>query len=172
MDETVWRRYPVNVEALYAILTSKDFFTQRYAWGRVKDYRLEGFQQQGDVFLVRVIQPIDIRVDKLPPFARRLLPARADLSTEFRWRPSEGGYLADYRMTLGAVPVKVNGSMSLRAEGADGASQETRVAVRSSLPLVGRKLEGLIAARFGEALDGDYRHTLRYIEEVYSGSQE
>src|SRR5699024_1725439 len=98
MDETVWRRYPVNVEALYAILTSKDFFTQRYAWGKVKDYRLEGCQPQGDVFLVRVIQPIEIRVDKLPPFARRLLPARADLSTEFRWRPSEGGYLADYRM--------------------------------------------------------------------------
>lgn len=172
MEETVWRRYPVNVEALYAILTSKDFFEHRYAWGKVQDYRLEAFQPQGDAFLVRIAQPIDIRVDKLPPAVRRLLPARADLTTEFRWRPSEGGYLADYRMTLGAVPVKVSGTMCLRADGTDSASQETRVAVRSSLPLVGRKLEGLIAARFGEALDGDYRHTLRYIEEVYGGVQE
>lgn len=167
MEETVQRRYPVDVETLYSILTSEDFFEHRYAWGRVEDYRFERFQREGEFFVIRIVQPIEIRLDKVPSFARRLLPASADLTTEFRWRPADGGYRADYRFVLGNVPVKVTGTMTLRAEGAERALQETRVSVRSSVPLVGRKLESLIGARFEKALDGDYRHTLRYIEQVH-----
>ncbi|HCR78684.1 MAG TPA: DUF2505 domain-containing protein, partial [Alcanivorax sp.] len=77
-----------------------------------------------------------------------------------------GGYQADYRFQLGNVPVKVSGTMTLLADG-DQSRQITRVAVHSSLPLVGRKLERLIGERFDKALEGDYRHTLRYIEEVH-----
>ena len=169
MDETVQRRYPVDVETLYSILTSEDFFEHRYAWGKVDDYRFERFGREGDAFVIRIVQPIEIRTDKVPSFARRLLPSRADLTTEFHWRPSDGGYQADYRMVLGSVPVKVAGTMTLRAEGDEKALQETHVSVRSSVPLVGRKLEGLIAARFDKALEGDYRHTLRYIEQIHPG---
>lgn len=167
MEETVQRRYPVDVETLYSILTNEDFFQRRYAWGKVEDYRFERFGKEGDCFVIRIVQPIEIRTDKVPAFARRLLPSRADLTTEFRWRPAAGGYQAEYRFGLGNVPVKVNGTMTLRAEGRDAALQETQVLVRSSVPLVGRKLEGLIGARFDKALEGDYRHTLRYIEQVH-----
>ena len=65
---------------------------------------------------------------------------------------------------LGSVPVKVGGTMALGADG-DEAVPTTRVAVKSSVPLVGRKLESLIAQRFEQALEGDYRHTIRYIQE-------
>lgn len=169
MDETVQRRYPVDVETLYSILTSEDFFQHRYAWGKVDDYRFERFGAEGETFVIRIVQPIEIRTDKVPSFARRLLPSSADLTTDFHWRPFEGGYQAEYRFVLGNVPVKVSGTMTLRAEAADQALQETRVSVRSSVPLVGRKLEGLIGARFDKALEGDYRHTLRYIEQVHPG---
>ena len=43
MDVTAERRYPVNVEELYGILTSRAFFEQRYQWGKVDDYRFEVF---------------------------------------------------------------------------------------------------------------------------------
>ena len=164
MEERVERRYPVNVEELYAILTSKAFFEQRYAWGRVEDYRFEAFEPQGDGFLIRIAQPIAIRLDKVPGVARKFLPEEAELTTEFRWHPASGGYQADYRFVLGHVPVKVGGTMTLRQDG-DDAVQTTRVAVKSSVPLVGRKLESLIAERFEQALEGDYRHTIRYIKE-------
>ncbi|GAA5127511.1 DUF2505 domain-containing protein [Alloalcanivorax gelatiniphagus] len=164
MEEKVERRYPVKVEELYGILTSKAFFEQRYAWGKVKDYRFEAFEPRGDGFLIRIRQPIAIRLDKVPGFARKLLPAEAELTTEFDWHPAAAGYQAGYRMVLGNVPVKVSGTMSLRQDG-DEALQTTRVAVKSTVPLVGRKLESLIADRFEQALEGDYRHTIRYIRE-------
>ncbi|AFT70921.1 hypothetical protein B5T_02651 [Alloalcanivorax dieselolei B5] len=168
MEMTVERRYPVDVETLYAILTSKAFFEQRYAWGRVEDYRFDAFEQTGDGALIRIVQPIAIRADKIPGFARRFLPTRADLTTEFRWHPApEGGYRAEYRFALGNVPVKVSGTMTL-LPGSDGGGESrqiTQVAVRSSVPLVGGKLEKLIGQRFDQALEGDYRATLRYIKE-------
>ncbi|ASK34020.1 DUF2505 domain-containing protein [Alloalcanivorax mobilis] len=164
MDVTVERRYPVDVERLYEILTSKDFFQTRFEWGKVDDYRFDAFGPQGSEFLIRIVQPMDIRLDKVPSMARRFLPAKADLTTEFRWRPADGGYQADYRFALGNVPVKVGGTMALLADG-EQAGQITRVAVNSSVPLVGRKLESLIGERFDRALEGDYRHTLRYIEQ-------
>ena len=166
MDVTAERRYPVNVEELYGILTSRAFFEQRYQWGKVDDYRFEVFEPAGDGFHIRIAQPIEIRLDKVPAFARKLLPSEAELVTEFHWRPATGGYQADYRFQLGNVPVKVSGTMTLLADG-DQSRQITRVAVHSSLPLVGRKLERLIGERFDKALEGDYRHTLRYIEEVH-----
>lgn len=164
MEMTVERRYPVDVERLYEILTRKDFFQTRFEWGKVDDYRFDAFGPQGSDFVIRIVQPLDIRLDKVPSVARRFLPAQADLTTEFRWRPGDGGYQADYRFGLGSVPVKVGGTMTLLADG-DHARQITRVAVRSSVPLVGRKLESLIGEHFDRALEGDYRHTLRYIEQ-------
>lgn len=164
MEQTVERHYPVTVGDLYGILTSKAFFEQRFAWGRVEGYRFEAFAPRDGGMLIRIAQPITIRLDKVPGFARKFLPGEADLTTEFHWRPVADGYLAGYRFVLGRVPVNVGGTMALRADG-EQAVQTTRVAVKSSVPLVGRRLEGLIAERFEEALDGDYRHTLRYIEE-------
>jgi len=54
MEMTVERRYPVNVETLYAILTSKAFFEQRYAWGKVEDYHFDAFEQTEDGALIRI----------------------------------------------------------------------------------------------------------------------
>jgi hypothetical protein len=167
MDVTVDRLYPVDVERLYGILTSERFFVTRFAWGKVDDYRFEAFGPEGDCFLIRIAQPIEIRLDKVPSVARRFLPEQAELTTEFRWRPAAGGYRAEYRFVLGNVPVKVGGTMTLLADNGQ-ARQTTQVAVRSPVPLVGRKLESLIGARFDRALEGDYRHTLRYIEEGHA----
>lgn len=169
MDVTVERRYPVDVEQLYGILTSQQFFQTRFAWGKIDDYRFDAFEAHGNEFLIRIVQPIAIRLDKVPSVARRFLPASADLTTEFRWHPAAGGYQADYRFVLGSVPVKVGGTMTLLADNGQ-AKQLTQVAVRSSVPLVGRKLESLIGERFDRLLEGDYRHTLRYIEQLKSDS--
>lgn len=164
MEQIVERRYPVDMETLYGMLTSQAFFEQRHAWGRLKDYRFEAFGPEDGGFLIRIVQPITIRLDKVPGFARKFLPGEAELTTEFHWHPIvAGGYQADYRFSLGNVPVRVGGTMALHAED-EHTVQTTRVAVKSSVPLVGRKLESLIAERFEEVLEGDYRHTLRYIE--------
>ncbi|MDX1804176.1 MAG: DUF2505 domain-containing protein, partial [Alcanivorax sp.] len=98
MNVTVDREYDTSVERLFEILTSREYFEQRYAWGKVENYRFDTFGQTDDGFLIRIIQPITIRTDRIPGFARRFLPSETDLLTEFLWHPGGGApYQADYR---------------------------------------------------------------------------
>ncbi|EKF74840.1 hypothetical protein A11A3_06395 [Alcanivorax hongdengensis A-11-3] len=166
MKVTVDRQFDIGVDRMYEIFTSKDFFEQRFAWGKVHDYRFDAFERTAGGFLVRIIQPVSIRTDKVPGFARKLLPSRADLLTEFLWHSQDdaGPHQADYRFQLGNVPVKVSGIMRLAGDGQQ-CRQHTQVEVSSSVPLVGRKLVELIAPKVDDALEGDYRQTRRYLEQ-------
>ncbi len=167
MKVKVDREYPVSVEKLYDIMTSRAFFEQRFEWGRVKGYRFEGFEETDKGLLLRIFQPVRIRSDKIPGFARRFLPEQADLMTEFLWTslPGEEGYQANYRFQLGNVPVHVEGKMVLSRDGEAHALQCTEVEVSSSVPIAGKKLVSLLADKVDDALAGDYRQTLRYVEE-------
>lgn len=170
MQLTVERHYPIAVHRLYEIVTSKAFFEQRFAWGKIDNYRFDEFAVDPQRALIRIIQPIKIKTEKMPSFARRLVPASADLTTEFSWRDNVGSlpYIADYRFVLAGVPLNVEGVMTLTADGSDAASacrQITQVNISCPVPLVGRKIVSLLAPKVEEALAGDYRHTLRYVEE-------
>jgi hypothetical protein len=50
-------------------------------------------------------------------------------------------------------------------DGESQSIQQTQVEITSSVPLVGRKLVDLVAPKIDDALAGDYRHTLRYVEQ-------
>ncbi|MDF1724086.1 MAG: DUF2505 domain-containing protein [Alcanivorax sp.] len=167
MKVMVDREFPVGVDRLYEILTSKAYFEQRFEWGKVNDYRFQAFQDTAEGLLIQIVQPIQIRTDKVPSFARRLLPSQADLLTEFLWQATEqpGCYQARYRFQLGSVPLKISGNMRLSADGENQSIQQTQVEITSSVPLVGKKLVDLVAPKIDDALAGDYRHTLRYVEQ-------
>jgi hypothetical protein len=167
MKVMVDREFPVGVDRLYEILTSKAYFEQRFEWGKVNDYRFQAFQETGEGLLIQIVQPIQIRTEKVPSFARRLLPSQADLLTEFLWQATgrPGFYQARYRFQLGNVPLKISGTMELNADGESQSIQQTQVEITSSVPLVGRKLVDLVAPKIDDALAGDYRHTLRYVEQ-------
>ncbi|MCG8393748.1 MAG: DUF2505 domain-containing protein [Pseudomonadales bacterium] len=167
MKVLVDREFPTSVARLYEIMTSKAYFEKRFEWGKVSDYRFQAFDETPEGLLIQIVQPIEIRTDKVPAFARRFLPEKSDLLTEFLWLPTSqaGEYLARYRFQLGNVPLKIGGTMRLSADGEKQAIQQTEVELTSSVPLVGKKLVSLVAPKVDDALAGDYRHTLRYVEE-------
>lgn len=167
MKVMIDREFPVSVDRLYEILTSKAYYEQRFEWSKVQDYRFDAFRETDDGLLIQMAQPMEIRSDKIPSFARRLVPEKADLITEFLWEPSADPdrYQARYRFQLGNVPLAVNGTMTLSGDGNGHAIQRTEVELTSSVPLVGKKLVSLLAPKIDDALAGDYRHTLRYVEQ-------
>jgi len=59
--------------------------------------------------------------------------------------------------------MKISGVMILTGDDSE-AVQHTEVEISSSVPLVGKKLVSLVAPKIDDALAGDYRHTLRYVE--------
>ena len=164
MKVMVDRQYPISVNRLYEVLTSKAFYETRYEWSKVDNYRFGAFDDTSRGMLIQLIQPIAISTDKVPSMARRFLPESADLLTEFLWTPPPiaGRYQAQYRFELGNVPIKIGGVMVLTGD-ENGAIQHTEVEISSSVPLVGKKLVSLVAPKIDNALASDYRDTLRYV---------
>ena len=139
------------MDRLYEILTSKAYFEQRFEWGKVNDYRFQAFQETGEGLLIQIVQPIQIRTDKVPSFARRLLPSQADLLTEFVWQATgrPGFYQRRYRFQLGNVRLTISGTPGLSAAGASRSIQDTQVEATSWVTLVGRGAGGVGAGRAG-----------------------
>ncbi|MEQ3637631.1 DUF2505 domain-containing protein [Alcanivorax sp.] len=165
MKVMVDRQYPISVDRLYDVLTSKEFYETRYEWSKVDNYRFGAFENTSRGKLIQLIQPMAINSDSVPAMARRFLPESADLLTEFLWTPPpvEGRYQAEYRFQLGNVPMKIGGVMVLTGD-ENEAIQHTEVEISSSVPLVGKKLVSLVAPKIDSALASDYRDTLRYVE--------
>ncbi len=88
MKVMVDRQYPIGVDRLYEILTSKAFYETRYEWGKVDNYRFGAFEDTPRGKLIQLIQPIEIRTDKVPSMARRFLQEGEDLRRERRWSPT------------------------------------------------------------------------------------
>lgn len=159
------QHYPLAADELLAVLTDRDFFLARHAMSGIADVHFDVFAEQRDGLLIRMLRDIDIPLEKVPSFARRFLSSRATLVQEFLWyQRQQQPFRARYRFALGKVPVEVRGEVLLR-DHQQGAEQQLKVEVNSSLPLIGSKLAALVGERVDRALDSDYRATLRYLRE-------
>lgn len=164
------RLYPVSPETLVQVLTSRDYFEARHAWSGITNHRFEAFGESGEGFLIRICRPLEIKTDKLPGFAARLVPRSADLITELLWTRLESPpFQGRYRFELSGVPVEVRGSMTVTAQQAGEACQEVALRIDSRVPLIGSRIARLVAGGVDRALESDYQGTLRYIETLSPG---
>lgn len=157
--------FSLPAPALLEVLTSQRYFESRFAMSGIEDYHFEAFDESRDGLMIRILRDLELSGGNMPSFARRFLGKQYTLVQEFLWtKRDEPPYRARYRFALGNIPVEVHGDVEI--EDVDGhARQHYRVRVKSSMPLVGRKLEQLVGERVGKALDSDYRGTLRFLKQ-------
>lgn len=150
---------------LLEALTSRRYFESRFAMSGIEDYHFDAFEETREGLVIRILRDLELKADNVPSFARRFLGKQYTLVQEFVWtRRDEPPYRARYRFALGNIPVEVHGDVEIEDLGAT-ARQNYRVRVKSSVPLIGRKLEQLVGERVGKALDSDYRGTLKFLEQ-------
>jgi hypothetical protein len=157
--------FAVPPSKLLEVLTSRAYFEARFAMSGVDDFWFDAYEETERGFLIRVLRELEIRSDKVPAFARRFLGQHYTLTQEFLWtRRAELPYRAEYRFKLGDIPVTVFGEMRITGENGH-AGQQYRVEVDSTVPVIGRKLVGLVSERVDKALESDYRGTLKYLRQ-------
>lgn len=161
------RTFPLSAERLLALLTSQEFYISRYNILEVSDYRFKQCEQTDAGFVIEISREIEIKTDRIPAFARRFVGDKAELSTKFVWQTEgEGPYEGRYSVEMAAAPVAISGVAVISALKADTCQQEITLDIKSSLPLVGKKLAALLAERVEKVLEEDYQATLRYLDNM------
>lgn len=145
---------------VHAALVSTDYLTDRLAAIGGPDAALVEHTASGDAVTYRLRQMVPAA--DLPSIARSVL--RGDLVVERteKWSPSGSGYAGTTSARVGGVPGEITGAYAL-TDTASGSSWRTEGTVKVKVPLVGGKIEGVIAEQVTRLLAAEARFTADWL---------
>jgi hypothetical protein len=98
--------------------------------------------------------------DRIPSFAQRMVGSEIRFVQEETWASPAG---ADIHVTIPGKPGDMAGTTSLTQSGAD-VVQQTDLDVKVSIPLVGGKVEDLIAGFLDKAFDAENKVGVKWLK--------
>jgi Protein of unknown function (DUF2505) len=103
-------------------------------------------EEVGDGMHVTVAR--DREVD-LPAFAKKMFSPQSRIVEDTTWRRQGGSWVAEYQVQVNGMPGEVRGKTTLTAS-AKGTIYESSFSVTARIPIVGGKLESVVADRLEE----------------------
>jgi len=156
---------PVNHTLTYPDTTVADVFamlgdpTYRQAVGEyqhVQDFACD-ITPAGDGMEVRLEQAHG--TSRIPSFAQRLVGHEIRFVQKESWRSPSS---AEIHVTIPGKPGEMTGT-ALLTEDPDGTTETVNLTVKVNIPLVGTKIEGLIADLLVKALRAEHEVGVRYL---------
>jgi hypothetical protein len=141
--------YPgTTVDVVYAMLADPAYRKAVGDHQRVIDFSCD-IVRSGSGMRVRLGEAH--ATDRIPSFAQRLVGNEIRFVREESWSSSSA---ADIHVTIPGKPGEVTGTTTLAKSGED-VVQRVELAVKVSIPLVGGKVENLVAGFVGTSFDAE-----------------
>jgi hypothetical protein len=92
----------------------------------------------------------------LPNWAKKILPSRNTITESHLWQPAaaDGSRTYTFDVAIATVPAKAKGSATISPAGPGACRVETTIEITASMPIVGGKLEELVARDLGTTVEG------------------
>jgi uncharacterized protein (DUF697 family) len=149
--------YPgTTVEAVYAMLADPAYRKAVGGYQRVTDFSCD-ITPSGNGMKVRLEEAYG--TDRVPSFAQKLVGSEIRFVQDETWSSPAG---ADVHATIPGKPGDITGSVAL-AQSGDDVVQTVDLAVKVSIPLVGGKVEALIADFVGKAFDAENKVGVKWL---------
>jgi hypothetical protein len=149
--------YPgTTVDVVYAMLADPAFRKAVADYQRVADFACD-ITPSGSGMTVRLEQAH--RTDGIPSFAKKIVGNEIRFVQQERWSSPSA---ADIEVTIPGKPGDMKGTTTLTQAGAD-VVQRIDLAVKVSIPLVGGKVEELVAGFVGKAFDAENKVGVKWL---------
>jgi hypothetical protein len=149
--------YPgTTVDAVYAMLADPAYRKAVGEYQKVTDFACD-ITPSGSGMKVRLEQAH--ATDQIPSFAQRLVGSEIRFVQEETWTSPTG---ADIHVVIPGKPGDMSGGASLTQSG-DDVLQRIDLDVKVSIPLVGGKVEDLIAGFVGKAFDAENKVGVKWL---------
>lgn len=100
----------------------------------------------------------------LPPVVRGVLPGNVTIERTERWtRQSDGHYLGDVQVEIAGTPASAAGGMRLRDVPEQGSELEVRADVTVKVPLIGGRIEDVVAEQVRRLLAAETEYTEQWL---------
>ncbi len=154
--------FAAAADETYRTLVDKAFLTDRLRDIGGKDATLLDHAQSGERVTFRMRQGVDAA--RLPGAVRSILNGDLVVEREERWQPESGAYAGTSRVTITGVPGDIQGRSRIAGTGAD-ATLVITAQVKVSIPLIGGKLEKVVAEQVGKLLAAEAEYAEKWLAE-------
>lgn len=141
--------YDAGPEEVHQMLADPDFREAVCAKQGAVDHRV-AVEGSGSGMTVEVDQTL--AVHGLPSFAHKFVGDQIQIRQREAWMSQS---LADVDLTIPGKPGQLRAALRLDADGAGGTTETIDGEIKVPIPLIGGKLESLVAQMFADGLDAE-----------------
>jgi hypothetical protein len=154
--------FAATTTVVYETLVDKAFLTARLRDIGGKNAALLDHSREGDRITFRMRQGVD--ASRLPSAIRSILKGDLVVEREERWQPSGGEYAGTSRVSISGVPADIQGRSRITGT-TDAATLVVTAQVKVSIPLIGGKLEKIVAEQVSKLLAAEAEYAEKWLAE-------
>jgi hypothetical protein len=149
---------PHTADEFYATMVDPDYLRARLE--RIGGPGADLLEHSADVQGARFVVRQGIEAEDLPSVVRGVLPGNLTIERNERWtRQDSGRYAGKVDVTIHGAPASATGGMRLRDLPDGGSELNVRANAQVSVPLIGGKIEGVIAEQVQRLLTAETAFT-------------
>lgn len=164
MDFTVTQEFPTGLDRLWVVFGRPEYPQRKYRALGATAFRLQQFHVTAQTIEVELERDVPVDRSRLPPWVRSVVGGMQTLRHHTRWRRvSPTRVTAELDISPTSLPVRARGVGSV-VEIEPGMTRMTLAwQVKSTVPMLGEKIERLFADQVRTGLDDDHAFTLQYL---------
>lgn len=154
--------YPTTPAGIMAMLQDPEYVKAKYEALADRKTSLLQLDKTADGHILKVEREVDAN---LPEIAKKVLGDTNHLiQTEVWHADGNGGYQADVTIESPGKPVKMHGTMAITPDGDANATWKVDITIKASVPLVGGKIEQIVARETQDNLAKEYTFNQFWLE--------
>lgn len=132
--------YNASVDALWAMLSDKQYWEDKYAAMGATDFEWKTFNAADDTLTVSSSRKVDAN---LPSAAKKIVGDKAEVTQTENWRREGDSLVCDISILTKGAPGGTTGQMRIEPSGTESRwSADFTISI--NIPLLGKKLEGVM----------------------------
>lgn len=155
-------KYQASAEAVWDMLLDRAYVDAKYQ--SLGDISTDVVTHSGDDTSLKLKVDRQVPAD-LPDFAKKIMGDTNRIVQTENWSSASGGYVCDLQIEFPGKPLHVSGKLEIKPTGGDTSDWVVNMEVKSSIPLVGGKLEGVVQKETLASLDKEYAFNQQWLAE-------
>lgn len=158
--------YPATPDRLWQVFGQPDYPHRKYKAQGITAYRVRQFDAQPDRISLDLERTLSVPLHRIPAIAQRFVHPEQVLHYVSHWRREAGGEAHfDVEILAPGLPVHISGRGQLRQVGAEASRLSIEFDIAVHVPLLGGKIEKMLAGFIEKSFHDDHAFTLEYLAE-------